>query len=155
MKTIVSQLLIKSTSLVDQEDIPIEFTCEGANINPSFSFHNIPEGTQSLALIMEDPDAPKRVFTHWLVWDILPGEIIEANSTSGIQGKNDFAEIGYGGPCPPTGVHRYIFTVYALDSLMGLHQGSSKNELTEAMKGHILASAVLTGFYRKKLKSSL
>ncbi|MDQ1275686.1 MAG: hypothetical protein QG610_1261, partial [Euryarchaeota archaeon] len=95
--------------------IPKKYTCNGENINPPLEFTNIPEETESLVLIMDDPDSPMNPFTHWIVWNIEPVAKIEEDSIPGVEGMNNFRKIGYGGPCPSSGTHRYYFRVYALD----------------------------------------
>lgn len=130
-------------------DIPRRYACEGKNINPSLSVEGFPSNTRSLALIVEDPDAPKGTFDHWLVWDIPPNEAIAEGSVPGVSGRNGFGKTGYGGPCPPSGRHRYFFRVYALDTFLELSSGSGKEALIQAMEGHILASGELMGYYHK------
>jgi Raf kinase inhibitor-like YbhB/YbcL family protein len=110
---------------------------------------NIPDGTKTLALIVEDPDAPRGVFDHWIVWNISPNEAIAEKSNPGISGTNSFGKTGYGGPCPPSGEHRYFFRIFALDDELALLVGSTKEDLLDAMKGHVLASAELMGVYQK------
>lgn len=135
-------------------NIPIEYSCEGRNINPPLEILGIPEGTQSLTLIMEDHDAPRGIFDHWLVWNIVPNEPIAEGSVPGIEGRNSFGKMGYGGPCPPSGMHRYFFLGYALDTFLDLMTGADKKALLVAMEGHILASGKLMAYY-KRIKSSL
>ena len=144
-----NQLILISTVFSQNGHIPPQYTCEGKNINPPLKVENIPDGTKTLALIVEDPDAPGGVFDHWIVWNISPNEAIAETNTPGISGTNSFGKTGYGGPCPPSGVHRYFFKVFALDSELNLLAGSRKKELLEAMKGHVLASAELMGLYQK------
>ncbi|MEO8763622.1 MAG: YbhB/YbcL family Raf kinase inhibitor-like protein, partial [Ginsengibacter sp.] len=110
---------------------------------------NIPGGTQALAIIVEDPDAPKGTFDHWLVWNIPPGKIVEENKIPGISGKNGAGKTGYHGPCPPSGYHRYYFNVFALDKRLDLPAGSDKNMLQEAMEPNLLAKGSLMGKYQK------
>src|SRR6185503_10473075 len=109
----------------------------------------------TLALIMEDPDAPRGIFVHWLLWDLAPHNSIVEKTHEGISGKNDFGKIGYGGPCPPSGTHRYYFRVFALDNSPDLQTGADKDTLLGAMKGHIIAKGELMGLYSKKNKSNL
>ncbi len=128
--------------------IPPRFTCEGTNESPGLRFNYIPANTKSLALIMDDPDAPKGTFTHWLVWSIRPEtKEFSTGSTPGgvVQGTNDFGKTNYGGPCPPSGQHRYYFRLYALDTTLNLPAGARRAELAKAIKGHILAEATLLG----------
>ncbi|MFA4647479.1 YbhB/YbcL family Raf kinase inhibitor-like protein [Pyrococcus kukulkanii] len=151
-----------SISSVFQEDSPIpkKYTCDGININPPLYISNIPENAKSLAIIVDDPDAPGGTFTHWIAWNIPPvKEIPEGIPKKGkvespvkmIQGINDFGRIGYDGPCPPPGhgVHHYHFKVYALDITLNLTPRSTRRDLEEAMKGHIIAEAELVGTYER------
>lgn len=153
MKTETTTLKVISTVFSHNGHIPSEYTCDGKDINPPFEITNIPEGTRSLALIMEDPDAPRGTFDHWLVWNISPNEAIAEQTNPGISGTNDFGKTGYGGPCPPSGVHRYFFKVYALDTKLDLLAGADKDALLEAMTDHILAEGVIMGLYQRKRKS--
>ena len=130
--------------------IPKKFTCDGEDINPGLIIEDIPEGTKRLALIVEDPDAPMGTWVHWIVFNIHVTDIIEENSVPGTQGTNDFRKLEYGGPCPPSGTHRYFFKLYALDEkLHNIEGGCKKKELEEAMEGHILATAELIGLYER------
>ncbi|HET9746425.1 MAG TPA: YbhB/YbcL family Raf kinase inhibitor-like protein [Chitinophagaceae bacterium] len=144
-----TQFRLISTVFSHNGHIPPEYTCEGKNINPPLIVENIPDGAKTLALIVEDPDAPRGVFDHWVVWNISPNEAIGEGSNVGMNGTNGFGKPGYGGPCPPSGVHRYFFRVFALDEELDLLPGAKKEELLGAMKGHILASAELMGVYQK------
>lgn len=136
--------------------IPTSYSCDGQDTSPPLSWDAPPEGAQSLALIVDDPDAPGRTFVHWVLYDIPPetqqlpeGVGSESTPGGGIQGKNDFGNIGYGGPCPPSGSHRYFFKLYALDRQLGLDTGATKAQLEAAMSGHILATAELIGRYSR------
>lgn len=146
------QLTFKVTSPVfsEGEMIPVKYTCDGVNVNPPLHLEGIPEETVSLALIVEDPDAPKGNWVHWLVWNLTPTDEIVEDVVPGEEGWNDFHQIEYGGPCPPGGTHRYFFKVFALDHMLRLAPGSSKHELMHAMVGHILASGELMGRYARK-----
>jgi len=130
--------------------IPQKFTCEGEDINPPLVMESIPAMTEKLALIIDDPDAPVGTFVHWVVYDIPVVSRIEENSIPGKQGINDFRRRNYGGPCPPSGTHRYFFKVYALDERLELAEGINKAGLEKAMEGHLLAKTELIGLYRKK-----
>lgn len=133
--------------------IPPEHTCDGADGNPPLAIRNVPEKTRSLALIVDDPDAPRGTWVHWVVWNIAPDttEILADSVPAGaLQGTNDFGKPGYGGPCPPSGTHRYFFKLYALDSSLALKAGATKAQLEEAMKGHILEKAERIGLYRRR-----
>ena len=130
--------------------IPKKFTCQGSDVNPSLTIEDIPKGTESLALIVDDPDAPMGMWVHWVVFDIPVVSQIEENSIPGKQGINDFGRKNYGGPCPPSGTHRYFFKLYALDTRLNLKEGISKSDLEKAIKGHILEKAELIGLYKKQ-----
>lgn len=142
---------IASPEFGHNEPIPKKFTCQGDDINPALVIEGLPAGTKSLGLIMDDPDAPMGTWVHWVVFDI-PAETsrIEENSIPGKQGGNDFRRNNYGGPCPPSGTHRYFFKVYALDTLLNLQEGIKKSALEKAMQGHILDQAELIGLYKKE-----
>ena len=130
--------------------IPPRFTCEGEDINPPLVMGNISQGAKTLALILDDPDAPMGTFVHWVAYDIPVVSRIDEDSAPGVQGVNDFGKIGYGGPCPPSGTHRYFFKLYALGTHLGLKKGINKETLEKAMQGHIVEKAELIGLYRKK-----
>lgn len=139
---------LTSNVFADQSPIPAAYTCKGQNINPPLHVNDAPATAQSLTLILHDPDAPMGDFTHWLLWNISPKltDIAEDSIPVGaIQGVTDFRNVGYGGPCPPAGTHRYIFDLYALDVALDLPQGTSRAELEAAMQGHIVGTAQLTG----------
>jgi Raf kinase inhibitor-like YbhB/YbcL family protein len=141
---------LSSPSFKSGESIPRQFTCEGESINPPLAIENIPPGTKSLALIVEDPDAAG-TFIHWVAYDIMVTERIDENSTAGIAGLNSAGKTGYTGPCPPAGpAHRYFFRLYALDTMLHMPGGLSKSRLEKAMKTHILAETELMGRYRKQ-----
>ena len=149
MEIKTKKLLVQSSAFSHNGHIPSKYTCEGENINPPIEIGDVPDDTKALALIVEDPDAPSGVFTHWVVWNILPSDTIEEKTRAGISGMNDFHKTGYGGPCPPSGTHRYYFRVYALDKMLRISAGESKNALLEGMQGHILAFGEIMGRYRK------
>lgn len=142
-------MLLSSPDFEPGAVIPKKFTCDGADINPTLIIEGIPPGTKSLALIVEDPDAPGGTFVHWVVYNIPVVSRIEEASIPGTQGLNDFAKMDYGGPCPPSGTHRYFFTLYALDVELALGGGVDKNTLEKAMRGHILGQAELMGVYTR------
>lgn len=129
--------------------IPMKFTCQGEDISPALVIEDIPEGAKSLALIVDDPDAPMGTWVHWVVFDIPPVGDIEENSVPGKQGRNNFGRKDYGGPCPPSGTHRYFFKIYALDTMLNKSEGLSKIVLEKAMEGHIVGKAELIGLYKK------
>jgi Raf kinase inhibitor-like YbhB/YbcL family protein len=143
---------LTSSAFTDSGMIPAEYTCDGADINPPLEISDVPMLTMSLALIVEDPDAPHPNFTHWVIWNIKPttttikeGEV----PPDAVEGNNDFVHKGYGGPCPPSGTHRYVFTLYALSDILDLPEKSMKPDLHKAMDGKIIKQATLTGLYRK------
>jgi Raf kinase inhibitor-like YbhB/YbcL family protein len=145
---------MKITTTVFQEggNIPSKFTCDGADANPPLRFEGVPAEAKSLALIVDDPDAPGGLFTHWLVWNIDPKTTaVEENGapSNSVQGKNDFGKSGYGGPCPPSGTHRYFFKIFALDRQLDLAAGSKRAQLDAQMRGHIIAQGELMGRYSR------
>jgi Raf kinase inhibitor-like YbhB/YbcL family protein len=144
------EMKLTSPEFGHNQSIPAKFTCQGDDINPALVIEDIPEGTKSLALIVDDPDAPMGTWVHWVVYDIPVSSGIEADSVPGKQGRNDFRRLDYGGPCPPSGTHRYFFKIYALDRELGLAEGISKKDLEKAMQGHILDKVELIGLYKKK-----
>ena len=141
---------LTSKEFKHNEYIPAKFTCQGKDINPGLKIDDIPEGTKNLTLIVDDPDAPMGMWVHWVIYDIAVIPQIEENSIPGKQGINDFGRKNYGGPCPPSGTHRYFFKIYALDKKLNLAEGINKQELETAMKKHILDKAELIGLYKKK-----
>lgn len=147
---------ITSDAFADGEDMPAQYTGVGIDISPELKWTDIPEGTQSFVLIMDDPDAPLGTWVHWVVYDIPAGasglkkNLPKAGKLDDgtTQGVTSFRTIGYGGPHPPPGApHRYVFKLYALDAPLKLSQGASKEEVTRAMKGRVLAEATLTGMF--------
>jgi Raf kinase inhibitor-like YbhB/YbcL family protein len=148
----MSTLRITSPSFGNNGNIPPKFTCDGADVNPALAIENVPTGAKSLALIVDDPDAPAGIWVHWVVWNI-PADIKEIKEHSvpagASQGLTDFRKRAYGGPCPPSGTHRYFFKLYALDALLNLGSDTTKAALERAMKGHIVAQAEIIGLYRR------
>ena len=147
--------IMKITSPVfnQGEAIPSKYTCDGENMSPPLSIAEVPEGTVSLVLICDDPDAPGGDWVHWLVWNIEPGvgEIAENSVSSGaVEGTTSFGKTGYGGPCPPSGTHRYFFKIYALDTNLELDSSAEKAKLLEAMEGHVLGQGELMGRYSRE-----
>lgn len=140
---------ISSPEFEHNEMIPSQFTCDGEDINPALIIEDIPPETKSLALIVDDPDAPMGTWVHWVVYDIPVTNQIQEDSAPGKQGMNDFRKKGYGGPCPPSGTHRYFFKLYALDQELNLEEGLRKKNVENAMEGHILAQAELIGLYKR------
>lgn len=149
----MSDLSVTSPAFPHNGMIPPKYTCDGADVNPPLSIGNIPEKTKSLALIVDDPDAPMGTWVHWVVWNIGAGtkEIPENSVPPGAhQGTNDFGKRKYGGPCPPSGTHRYFFKLYALDAALALKAGATKAQVEGAMRSHLLGKAELVGLYRRK-----
>ncbi|MDP1836266.1 MAG: YbhB/YbcL family Raf kinase inhibitor-like protein [Chlamydiales bacterium] len=144
-----AEMKLSSPAFKDQQPLPQKFTCKGANVSPPLTFEGIPVDTKSLALIVDDQDAPSGTFVHWIIWNVDPDLThIAERSGLGFRGRNDFGALGYRGPCPPPGkAHRYIFHLYALDQELSLPDGITRQKLDEQMKGHILESAELTAFY--------
>ena len=154
----VMALELKSAAFKDGDIIDAKYTCSGADVSPQLSWSEIPDGTQSFALICDDPDAPGMTWVHWVVYDIPAGVIElpedvpadEALSNGAKQGMTDFRKIGYGGPCPPPGgPHRYYFKLYALDAMLDLESGLTKKELLQAINGHVLGEAKILGHFRR------
>ena len=142
---------IESPAFVHQQFIPQEYTCQGADISPPLIFRDVPKEAISLVLIVDDPDAPGRIFVHWLAWNI-PADAhhLPSGERPSKQGKNDFGTLRYGGPCPPPGKpHRYFFKLYAIDTLLNLANGASKKELESALDGHVVDQAELIGLFQR------
>jgi Raf kinase inhibitor-like YbhB/YbcL family protein len=149
----MSTLKITSPAFKHNEHIPPKYTCDGADVNPPLVIENIPAGAKSLALLVDDPDAPRGMWVHWVVWNMAPDtqEIEEGSIPSGSrEGINDFRQRNYGGPCPPSGTHRYFFKLYALDTILNLDENTTKAKLEKEMTGHILNQAELIGLYKRK-----
>lgn len=144
-----AQLEVSSPAFRHEGMIPAKYTCDGEEINPPLRIDGIPDGTQTLVLIVEDPDAPKGIFDHWLAWNIPPTGYIDEKTVPGISGVNSGGKTGYHPPCPPSGQHRYYFYVFALDDSLDLKAGQGKEILQEAMAPHILAKGTLMGRYKK------
>ncbi len=148
----VVDMKLTSPAFEHNKEMPSEYTCDDSNINPELNIEDIPEDAKSLALIMDDPDAPMGTWIHWVVWNI-PAEtktIAKGNEPEGIQGTTSFGDKGYGGPCPPSGTHRYFFKLYALDASLNLEEGAKKEDLEKAIEGHIIEKAELIGLYKRK-----
>ena len=148
----MSTLSIESPAFKNNASIPRHYTCDGKDVNPPLVVRGVPDGAKSLALIVDDPDAPMGTWVHWVVWNIDPDtmQIAENSVPSGAeQGKNDFRKKSYGGPCPPSGTHRYFFKLYALDTKLNLGSNATKADVEKAMKGHILGEAQTMGLYRR------
>lgn len=154
----IMEIKLISPAFKEGEMIPKKYTCQGEDVSPPLSWGAVPEGTKSIALISDDPDAPAGTWVHWVLFNIpagtknldeniSPQKILPDGSRHGI---TDFQRIGYGGPCPPSGTHRYYFKIYALDKMLDLNAGAAKKELLKAMEGHILARGQLMGRYKKE-----
>jgi hypothetical protein len=142
---------LTSPAFGDGEAIPVRFTCDGADVSPALDIAGIPEGTACLALVMDDPDAPMGTWDHWVAYDIpVVTTIPEGVKALGTAGRNSWRKIGYGGPCPPFGEHRYFFRVYALRAPLGLPPGASKRQVLEGVEGRVLAEASLMGRYSRR-----
>ncbi|MCF6277847.1 MAG: YbhB/YbcL family Raf kinase inhibitor-like protein [Anaerolineales bacterium] len=141
---------LTSSAFAPEADIPVRFSCDGDDISPQLAWTTPPVGTQSLALIMDDPDAPAGTWVHWVLYNI-PAETTKLAENLpevvAVQGKNSWKRLGYAGPCPPSGTHRYYFKLYALDTMLNLQTGASKEDVLSAMDGHVLAQAELTGTF--------
>jgi Raf kinase inhibitor-like YbhB/YbcL family protein len=150
-------IIISSTAFTDGDMIPRDYTCDGKDISPPLAWTGVPEGTKSLAMICDDPDAPMGTWVHWVLFNIpatvnglsqnIPSDEVLENGA--IHGINDFRRLGYGGPCPPGGTHRYYFKIYALDTELSLEPGINKAKLLKAMDGHIIAEGQLMGRYKR------
>jgi len=155
-KAAAPQIKVTSTSFKDGEPIPRQHTCQGINISPPLEWTKTPDA-KTLAIISNDPDAPGGTWAHWLVYNLQPATMGlienmpsgEKVAGGGMQGKNDFGQIGYGGPCPHNGTHHYFFKVYALDTELQLKPGANKDQLLKAMEGHIIAQGQLMGTYSR------
>ncbi len=146
-------MIVSSSAFSEGELIPSKYSCDGEDKSPDLTVKDIPKGTKTLALIADDPDAPGGTWTHWIVWNIpVTGteQTIAENSVPGVQGKNDFGKLDYGGPCPPSGTHRYFFKVYALDSELDLAEGASVSELHKAMENKVLGQGTVMGKYSRQ-----
>ena len=153
---IMEEFSISSGAFSQGDTIPVEYTCDGSDISPPLVFSGIPEGAKSIALIVDDPDAPGGVWVHWVIYNMPVGRELAKGippigtlPDGGRQGTSDFGKMGYGGPCPPSGTHRYYFKAYALDTVLDLQSGASKAQLENAMQGHVLAKAELMGKYAR------
>jgi Raf kinase inhibitor-like YbhB/YbcL family protein len=150
METEVLELNISTSAFQPDGNIDPKYTCDGEGINPPLQINNVPEGTKSLALVVEDPDAAAGTYDHWVVWNIEPTAEIEEKSNPGTSGNNSAGKTGYHPPCPPSGTHRYYFHVFALDTEIDLSPGESKAKLHQSMKGHILAKGTIMGKYQRQ-----
>jgi Raf kinase inhibitor-like YbhB/YbcL family protein len=145
-------ITLTSSAFAEGETIPKKYSCDGDNVSPPLSWSDLPDGTMSLALIMDDPDAPAGTWVHWVLYNIPADQngLIEGVRGVGIEGKNTSGKQSYGGPCPPRGpAHRYFFKIYALDTILDLDTGATKADLERAMQGHILAQGELMGKFQR------
>jgi Raf kinase inhibitor-like YbhB/YbcL family protein len=146
----MKELTIKSPSFTHNTPIPKKHTCDSEDTNPALTIEGTPKESKSLALVVDDPDAPHGTFDHWIVWNIPSSTTkIAENSVPGTEGLNSTRQKGFMGPCPPSGTHRYFFKVYALDTELTLGAKSTKRDLEKAMQGHILAKGELIGLYHR------
>lgn len=147
-----ANMKITSSAFQEGGNIPSKFSCDGANTSPPLQIADVPSEAKSLALVVDDPDAPSGLFTHWIVWNISPqtNSVGEGSAPKGVQGTSDFGKSGYGGPCPPSGAHRYYFKIFALDRQLDLPSGAKRGQLDAAMKGHVIAQGALMGRYSRK-----
>ena len=154
----VEKLEVRSSAFGEGASLPSDFTCDGVDRSPPIAWSSVPKATQSIVVIVYDPDAPMGHWIHWLIYDLphsltqLPESLPAGEAIlleGGFQGRNDFGNIGYGGPCPPSGSHRYVFKVHALDKILHLGPGVTLEPLELAMAGHVLAEGVLTGTYAR------
>ncbi len=144
---------IKSPAFKNKQSVPAKYTCDGENISPPLEISGVPEQAKSLVLISDDPDAPAGTWVHWIIWNINPDikQIPENSTPSGaVEGITSFEKSGYGGPCPPSGSHRYFFKLYALDTKLDLNSSAKIKDLQTAIKKHILDKAELIGSYQRK-----
>jgi Raf kinase inhibitor-like YbhB/YbcL family protein len=149
----ISAIVVTSPAFSAGAEIAVKYTCNGQSVSPELRISGTPPAAKSLALIMEDPDAPGGLFTHWLLWNIPPQTTKLAENSvppGALQGTNDFSRRDYGAPCPPSGTHRYVFKIFALDQPIELKAGARRAEVEAAMKGHILAQGELMGRYTHK-----
>jgi Raf kinase inhibitor-like YbhB/YbcL family protein len=148
----MADFALQSSAFDHAQPIPSRYACDGEDLSPPLRWANVPDEARSLALLVDDHDAPSGVFTHWVAWGLDPvaGGLGEGEAAPG-EGRNDFGKVGYGGPCPPPGHgrHRYVFRLYALDEELELHSGAAKVELEQAIAGHVLTSAELVGTYER------
>ena len=151
------QIKLTSMAFKEGEAIPRQYTCDGVNISPPLEWNGVPKTAKAIAIIADDPDAPAGTWVHWVLYNLAAENIglvenVPAGDNlkaGGFQGKTDFESVGYGGPCPPSGTHRYFFKIYALDSALDLKAGATKAEVEKAMEGHIISQGQLMGTYHR------
>src|SRR4029453_11211236 len=147
-----AKMKITSSAFQEGGNIPSKFTCDGSDTSPPLQITGVPSEAKSLVLIVDDPDAPSGLFTHWLIWNIPPqtNSVAEGSAPKGVQGTNDFGKSGYRGPYPPPGTHRYSFKIFALDRELEVRAGAKRSQLDAAMKGHVIAQGELAGRYARR-----
>ena len=148
----VISMKLTSPAFENNGKIPSEYTCDGSDTSPELNIADVPKSAKSLVLINDDPDAPVGTWDHWIVFNIPPNtaRISRGEEPAGIGGKNSWGRTGYGGHCPPSGVHRYFFKLYALDTMLNLKEGATKKDIEKAMQGHIIAKTELMGTYKRQ-----
>ena len=146
----VVNMKLTSPAFGNNGKIPSEYTCDGSDTSPELNIESVPKNAKSLVLINDDPDAPVGTWDHWIVFNIPPtiAKISKGEEPAGIGGKNSWGRTGYGGPCPPSGTHRYFFKLYALDTMLSLEEGATKKQIETAMQGHVIVKAELMGTYK-------
>jgi len=150
--TKIEDLKLSSPAFENGGEIPKKYSCDGANVSPPLEIEHVPSNTKSLALVFDDIDAPRGSYVHWIVWNIDPSlkELKENSVPEGVvQGVNDFKKRHYGGPCPPKRAHKYVFKIYALDTLLNLNPNGTKKDLEKVMEGHIISRSQLAGVYKR------
>ncbi len=152
---VMPQIKLTSSAFIHEGMIPARYTCDGDDISPEIAWSNYPKGTKSMALICDDPDAPGGTWVHWVAYNIPPADSslsakMLADCEQCLQGRNSWGNNSYGGPCPPGGTHRYFFKIYALDTMLDLEAGATKEKLLEAIEGHVLGMGELMGRYQRQ-----
>ncbi len=145
---------ITSSAFADGQSIPTKYSCKGNNVSPPLTIDNVPQNAKSVTMIVHDPDSPNGTFIHWVLWNIDPtiSQILEAEAPAAAsEGKNDFGDQSYGGPCPHKGNHRYVFTLYALNTILQLPEISTAQDVLAAQEGHVIAQSTLTGTFSASL----
>jgi len=156
-KEVKMEMKLESAGFKEGQAIPKQYTCDGVNVSPPLEWNGVPKNAKTLAVICDDPDAPSGTWVHWVLYNLPADDMglienapaTEKLKAGGMQGKNDFGKIGYGGPCPPGGTHRYFFKLYALDAELNLKPGATKSELLKSMEGHVIAQGQLMGTHSR------
>lgn len=156
-KTEKPEVNLISSAFKDGQPIPRQYACDGVNVSPPLEWSGVPANAKTIAIIADDPDAPSGTWVHWVLYNLPAANIglvenlppTEKLTAGGFQGTSDFGKVGYGGPCPPSGTHRYFFKIYALDGELPLKAGATKAEVEKAMSGHIVLQGQLMGTYRR------